>query len=81
MKIVLSFNDHSEENLKAYPFYVGYNSGVVIDQRVREVDGENVLDDLYVVTSGLPIKSKDELALFLKDFADSLLELEDDNVS
>ena len=79
MNVVLSFNNFSDNNLKAYPFYVGYNAGVVIDQRVKEVDGEYVLDDLYVVTSGLPIETKEELATFLKDFADGLLELEDGN--
>lgn len=72
---ILSFNHFDEENIKAYPFYVGYNSGVVIDQRLEEVDGEVVPTDLYVVTSGLPFETKEELAHFLKDFANALLGL------
>lgn len=80
MNVVLSFHDFSDETIKAYPFYAGHSVGVVIDQRVREVDSEIVLDDLYVVTSGLPVETKEELATFLKDFADDLLELEDGNV-
>lgn len=81
MNVVLSFHDFSDNNLKAYPFYVGFSSGVVIDQRLEEnAEGKPVPTDLYVVTSGLPIETKEELALFLKDFADGLLELEDDSV-
>lgn len=73
-KIIYSFNEFDDENLKAYPFYVGFSSGVVIDQRLEEnAEGKLVPTDLYVVTSGLPVKTKEELALFLQDFADDLL--------
>lgn len=73
-KIIYSFNEFDDENLKAYPFYVGYSQGLVIDQRLEEnAEGKLVPTDLYVVTSGLPIETKEDLALFLHDFADGLL--------
>jgi len=72
--IIYSFNDFDEENIKAYPFYVGHSAGVVIDQRlVEDANGNINLSDTFVVTSGLAIESKEELAEFLTDIANELL--------
>ena len=79
--VLISYNSFSE-TIKDYPFYVGYNCGIVIDQRLKEnAKGEITYGDLYVVTSGLPYESPQEVAEFLRNMADLLDdELEDDSV-
>ena len=79
--VLISYNSFSE-TIKDYPFYVGYNCGLVIDQRLKEDSQGNIeYGDLYVVTSGLPYKSPQEVAEFLRNMADLLDdELEDDSV-
>ena len=70
-KVIYSFNGFDDENIKAYPFYVGHSAGVVIDQRITQ----SGLGDTFVVTSGLAIETKEELAYFLQEIADELLGL------
>lgn len=79
---IFSFNNFSEQ-IKEYPFYVGFNCGIVIDFRMKEdSEGNKDILDTYVVTSGLPFTGPHEVVGFLRELADELEEvaIEDDQL-
>ena len=70
----ISFNNFSEE-VKTYPFHVGFNCGIIIDQKLfRNEEGEVDFGDTCVITSGLPIDTLPELIEVLQTIIDDLKE-------